>query len=81
MHVVVYLNEQKVECFANTDVLADEFALTHKGAFSSPTWHDTMVSPGVDIARSPQVSQWNLILAGGVSIVRNLVISLLFAWC
>lgn len=81
MHVVVYLNEQKVECFANAAVLADEFALTHKGAFSSPTRHDTMVSPGVDIARSPQVTQRNLMVAGGVSIVKNLVISLLFAWC
>lgn len=72
---------KKLSALQTLMVLADEFALTHKGAFLSQTQHDTMVSPGVDIARSPQISQWNLMVAGGVSIVRNLVISLLFAWC
>lgn len=32
-HVVFYLNEQKVESFANTAVLTDEFGLTHRSVF------------------------------------------------
>lgn len=31
----------EIVCLANTAVLADEFALTHKGASSSPTRRDT----------------------------------------
>lgn len=54
-HVVIYLNEQKVESLANAAVLTDEFALTHKSVYSSLTRQDPIVSPGMGRARSPQV--------------------------
>lgn len=35
--IVVYLNEQKVDCLSKAAVCADEFVLTHRSVFSSPS--------------------------------------------
>lgn len=50
---VLYLNEQKVTTLASAAVLADEFALTHKGVFSSA--HGDKSSSAVSLRPAPQL--------------------------
>ncbi|KAF7650406.1 hypothetical protein LDENG_00126650 [Lucifuga dentata] len=67
-NTVVYLNEQKVSSLSSAAVLADEFALTHKDAFSSPVSRNySVLSDKKSPRRNASVSAENR----PVSIVRT----------
>lgn len=53
--IVTYLNEKKVVSLAEAAVLADEFALTHKGTFFLPTRREFPVYPDNKTRWSPKV--------------------------
>lgn len=59
---MVYLNEQKVESLTKAALCADEFVLTHQGAFSSASY-----ATGVSAGKNPKVLPKNIALRSQVS--------------